>query len=318
MSRALVLLSGEETSIPEAEARALFLTYDQTTTFEKPEKRVLIAETRADPEKVARRIAYARRVGPLIGEPMDAYETVKGRKVRLRVFKSGVKREPRFDVGAYLRGLDAEVDLKSPEYEFTLIEGPQSFLALTRPAAMAQRWSLRSPRKRAFFHPSAIFPKLSRALVNMARCREGEVFVDPFAGTGSLLIEASECSLRAVALDRSTEMAHGALANMKKLGQAWEGVVRADALASPLLRADGLATDVPYGRASSTMGRTASSLVDSLLNWAPTVLASERRMVVMHARELGVAGTSELEVEEEHYLYVHRKLTRAVTVLRRK
>ena len=56
---------------------------------------------------------------------------------------------------------------------------------------MRQDWVIRRPRARPFFHPAAIFPKLSRALVNLSRVGAGEVFLDPFCGTGSLLLEAT-------------------------------------------------------------------------------------------------------------------------------
>ncbi|MDG7016270.1 MAG: hypothetical protein JRM82_02735, partial [Nitrososphaerota archaeon] len=59
-NRSLVLLSGEGTTVPLAEAQALFLAYDSTSKFRHPEDRVLIAESDADPSKVAGRIAFAR------------------------------------------------------------------------------------------------------------------------------------------------------------------------------------------------------------------------------------------------------------------
>lgn len=315
-SKFLALLSGEGTTIPEAEARALFLTYDPSSTFESPEPRVLVALSGADPSLVASRIAFSRRVGLLISKASDAARTVKGKRVRFRSFSLGPT-EP-VDPGKVLEDLDAEVDLEHPDFEFTLVQGKRTYLALTTPEKMNQGWSLRRPRRRAYFHPSAIFPKLSRAIVNLSRVKEGQVFLDPFAGTGSIPIEAAEVGARAVAVDISREMNTGALANMKKFGQRWLGVVRADSQSSPLTLVDAIATDVPYGRASSTGGKEPHVVLQDALETLPRLLRPGSRMVIMHAKRSPMELGSAWALEEEHHLYVHKMLTRTITVLRRR
>jgi tRNA (guanine10-N2)-dimethyltransferase len=199
-----------------------------------------------------------------------------------------------------------------------VVEGKARYLALTSPARMRQGWSLRRPRSRPFFHPSAIFPKLSRALVNLSRCREGELFLDIFAGTGSLAIEAAEIGARVLAFDRDRTMTRGSLANMKAFGQEWLGTVRCDSFCPPVTEVDAIATDVPYGRASSTQGREAADVLSEALRAAHSLLKSGSRMVVMHPEDLRAEPASGWSLEEEHSLYVHKRLTRTITVLRRR
>jgi 16S rRNA G966 N2-methylase RsmD len=315
-SRSLVLLSGEGTSLPEAEARALFLAYDPGSRFERPERRLLVAESRADPEVIASRVAFARRVGRMVDNPSDASRLLKGKRIRLRNFDLVSK--PALNPSHFLRGFDVQVDLENPEVELTLVRGVADYLAITSPGMMRQEWSLRRPRVRAFFHPSAIFPKLARALVNMSRVREGQVFLDPFAGTGSLPLEGALVGARVVANDRAEKMVKGSMANMRRFGQQWLGVVRSDALRLPLRGVDAIATDVPYGRASSTMGAGGMEVLRGALTSLPGLLAAGSRMVVMHSKDDPVDGSRELELEEEHDLQVHKKLTRRISVLRRR
>lgn len=317
MNRSLVLLSGEGTTIPDAEARALFLTYDPQSRFESPEKRVLLVDSHADPFRVGSRVAFSRRVGRLIERPLDAQAGVRGRRVRLRNFDLGDEK-PGVDPKEVLEGLDAAVDLKNPDYEFTLVRGRRDYLALSRPSKMNQAWSRRRPRSRAFFHPSAIFPKLARALVNLSRFREGEVFLDPFSGTGSLAIEAFEAGASVIASDQVARMTLGSLANMNHLGQGWLGVIRADAFSHPVRRVDAIATDLPYGRASSTRGEEPQDIVRKTLENLPPLLGEGSRMVIMHPQTLKVDGSAEMVLEEEHHLYVHKFLTRTISILRRK
>ncbi len=312
-----MLLSGEGTTIPAAEAKALFLAYDPDAKFVFPEKRIMIAESRAEPTLVARRVAFARRVGVLLDDPADASSMLRRKKVRLTAFRTTALK-PEVVPGNLLRGIDAEVDLVNPDYEVTVVDGEKRYFALTVPREMNQAWHLRRPRKRAFFHPSAIFPKLSRALVNLTRCREGQILLDPFAGTGSILLEAAEVGALPLASDQTGAMTRGSLANMKKFAQSWLGVIRADAFSLPLTRVDAIATDTPYGRASSTRGSGATTIVETAIGRFPSLLRPGSRMVMMHPKDVPVHDTPKLAVEEEHHLYVHKRLTRAITILRRR
>ena len=316
-NRSLVLLSGEGSTVPLAEAKALFLAYDLRSSFESPEPRVLIADSASDPARVGSRIAFARRVGELVEERSELRDRLRGRRVRFRAFdlrREGAAPGP----DEYLEGPDVTVDLAAPELEVTLVRGARDYVAVTAPGRMMQGWSLRRPRRRPFFHPSAIFPKLSRALVNLSRCREGDVFFDPFAGTGSIPIEARLVGADVVAVDLSERMARGCLGNMRHFGQEWLGVIRADSARLPVRKVGAVATDVPYGRASSTRGRLPREMVDLVLPSLASVTAPRSLMVVMHPREVPVAGTEELSVLEEHHLHVHKLLTRTITVLERR
>ncbi len=313
----LVLLSGEGTTIPAAEARALFLAYDPGSEFQSPDPRLLTVRSSADPFRVGSRIAFARRVGLVPNDRSEIRTLLKGRRVRFREFDL-TKRAAAANPEKFLGDIDAAVDLQNPEYELTLVRGEEDILAITSPMTMSQRWSKRRPRSRAFFHPSAIFPKLSRALVNLSRCREDDVFLDPFAGTGSIPVEASIVGARVLAVDVSQLMADGALSNMKHFGQAWLGVVRADSTQPPVIVANAIATDMPYGRASSTRGRKPEEIVSLILPALASVLKSSSFLVLMHPQAVPVEGSRLFDIIEEHHLHVHKLLTRTITVLRRR
>jgi len=316
-NRSAVLLSGEGNTIPAAEAKALFLTYDPASEFEQLGSRVLLATSSADPFKIGGRIAFARRVGCVLENQSEGEALLKGRRIRFRAYSCDL-REVQADPEEYLKGIEATVDLESPEYELALIRCSQDLLAVSSPGTMRQRWSTRRPRSRPFFHPSAIFPKLSRALVNLSRCKEGESFLDPFAGTGSLPIEAYLVGARVAAVDLSEEMTRGALRNMTHFGQSWAGVVRADSTRLPFARADAVATDIPYGRASSTRGRTTSEILELLLASLAEIMGPSSHAVIMHPQPVGVEPNADFALVEEHHLHVHKLLTRTISVIRRR
>ncbi|MDG6901895.1 MAG: hypothetical protein JRM80_08035 [Nitrososphaerota archaeon] len=316
-NRALVLLSGEGTTLPSAEAKALFLAYDQDSKFESPHRRILIADSRADPLRVGSRIAFARRVGRLVESRAEAAGIVEGHRVRFRSIDVR-ERQGAASPEPYMEGLDVTVDLDDPEYELTVVRGDDEYFAVTAPTMMKQGWSMRRPRKRPFFHPAAIFPKLSRALVNLTRCREGEVFLDPFCGTGSIPIEAHVIGARVLAADIADNMVRGALRNMKHFGQDWLGVIRADAGMTPIRGADAVATDIPYGRASSARGRAPKDVMEDLVARVASLMSSGSLLVVMHPQTVPAPESRELHILEEHHLHVHKLLTRTITVLGRR
>jgi tRNA (guanine10-N2)-dimethyltransferase len=323
------MLSRESTGIPEAEARTLVSDLDPTAKFESPEGGLLVAETSADPAGIEARVAFARRVGLFVpdGELDDEQiSLLRSGTYRVRVFgkgDGGKKREEAI-ISSIAEKVGGEVSLDSPDREVSAYvgkDGGRTYLAISMPLSMRQGWATRRPRSRAFFHPSAIFPKLSRALVNLSGVQPGDAFLDPFCGTGSLLIEASIIGAEPVGIDIARKMVRGARRNSIKYGQPWLGLVRADSTSLPIREVGAVATDIPYGRASSSGGLQSSEILRSLVEGVPAVLPKGGKLVVMHPKSLEVVPiakeTGGLRVEQELEIYIHRTLTRTITVMRR-
>ncbi|WP_069808229.1 TRM11 family SAM-dependent methyltransferase [Vulcanisaeta thermophila] len=87
--------------------------------------------------------------------------------------------------------------------------------------------------------------RIARLLVNLARAREGAVFLDPFMGSGTIVYEAAMVGARAVGIDLDRRLLTGVNAD-------FVDVVNADSLLMPLRgdSVDSMATDPPYGRFS--------------------------------------------------------------------
>jgi putative methyltransferase (TIGR01177 family) len=322
------MLSREETGIPEAEAMALVSDVDPSAKFESPEGGLLLAETSADPAAIEARVAFSRRVGVFVpdGELGDEHVSLLRRGTyRVRVYGEGDggKGEEAI-ISKIAERVEGKVSLDDPDREVSAYvgeDGAKTYLAITMPRSMRPGWATRRPRSRAFFHPSAIFPKLSRALVNFSGVQPGEAFLDPFCGTGSLLIEASIVGAEPLGIDLARKMVRGARRNSIKYGQPWLGIVRADSRRLPIREVGAISTDIPYGRASSAGGSEMSKILRSLVEGAPEVLPAGRKLVVMHPKSLLVEPiakeTGRLRVERELDIYIHRTLTRTITVMRR-
>ncbi len=216
----------------------------------------------------------------------------------------------------------AKVNLKSPQKTFFGIVTENRFIFGLKVAEIPTKPLFeRSPQKRPFFHPSAMLPKLARCMVNLAQPRNGDLILDPFCGTASMLIEAGLMGYRVVGLDVQSSMVRGSLRNFLHLGVKAEGMVVADAEHLPMSRIDCVVTDPPYGRSATTLGRTTRSIVESFLSNVGKVLPKGRRICIAAPKSVEISGMAKglgFKHVESHLVYVHRSLTREIAVLEKK
>jgi tRNA (guanine10-N2)-dimethyltransferase len=173
----------------------------------------------------------------------------------------------------------------------------------------------RNPGKRAFFHPGVMMPRIARALVNISCARPGELLLDPFCGTGGILLEAGLMGIHAVGSDFDPFMVCGSRQNLSS-----GTLLVSDAASLPLRDAsvDAVVTDFPYGqsvciRREGTMER----LYDRALSEIHRVLKDGRRAVVVTHRDISDIAGQHMTILQRHTQRVHKSLTRRILVLER-
>jgi tRNA (guanine10-N2)-dimethyltransferase len=227
------------------------------------------------------------------------------------------------EIGAAVldRVAGAKVRLIRPDVTFFgVLTG--GFLVLGRKLAeiVPKVFVLRGPRRRPFFHPSAMPAKLARCMVNLAQPRVGDVVLDPFCGTAAMLIEAGLMGCRVVGFDVQWRMVRGSLRNLRHFGVEPDGILMADARFPPVRHVDCAVTDPPYGRSAKTLGREVGDIVEDFLRVAEDSVARGQRLCIAFPKGVRIqkfAGGSGFKVVESHYVYVHRSLTREIAVLER-
>ncbi len=219
---------------------------------------------------------------------------------------------------AYREG-GGTVDLRHPARRFWLHRTATDQLRLSEEIAVVDRTAFAARRlpRFPFQRPVTLPRRLARAAVNLARVRTGDRVVDPFVGTGTLLLEAALVGALAVGIDREAVMIRGTLRNFESVGRHPQQLLQADAEVAathfPPASFDALVTDPPYGRASPTGGEPPEALVRRVIRaWSDRVRAGGRLVVIVPA-ELGplpVRGA--LEYSGQHR--VHRSLVREFRV----
>jgi tRNA (guanine10-N2)-dimethyltransferase len=185
----------------------------------------------------------------------------------------------------------------------------------------------RRPRKKPFFHPSAMNAKLARCMVNLAHARPGEIVLDPFCGTGTTLIEAALIGCKAVGTDVSRRMVTGTRRNLAKFGAEAEAIMLADARKLPFTKVDVVVTDPPYGKSATTLKSSTRMLIINVLSSAKPLLNMGQRICIglplmgngceaerLSATLADFTRNLGFKTVESHLLYIHRSLSREIVV----
>jgi len=215
------------------------------------------------------------------------------------------------------------VDLKTPQKTFVgILIGDRFIFGLRVAEIKPKSFVERGPRKRVFFHPTAMPAKLARCMVNLAQPKRGELVLDPFCGTGSFLVEAGLIGCRVLGFDADRRMIEGTMRNLCYYGVEPEGLALADARSMPAADSsiDSVVTDPPYGISATTLGARTADLVEGFLSNIIDKIKKGRRVCIAAPMNIGIGELGErlgFKHLESHFVYVHRRLTREIAVLRR-
>ncbi|MBI0583331.1 MAG: RsmD family RNA methyltransferase [Methanomassiliicoccus sp.] len=325
-------LSGEHPTLPQAEAYgccAAECDYFQCST-DGPGYAVFGFESdRFD--GIASRLALTHRLGRYLGSstPEDAMRLAGDLDLPSGSFAVRAKRFQQHHMDLNLNRLAAavggvsgagrKIDLTSPEVELRLFISDRVHFYLLGAEVDRSQFEARKVAERPFFSPISLHPKFARALVNMTFVKRGDRLLDPFCGTGGVLIEAASIGVRACGSDISPEMVDGCRRNMEHFGLPWDAIEVADIgdIATTFGTVAAVATDPPYGRATSTMREPLGDLYDRAMGSIASVLERGSRAGVVLPRPCPERMDG-LELVHGHVQKVHRSLSRNYCVLRRR
>jgi tRNA (guanine10-N2)-dimethyltransferase len=213
----------------------------------------------------------------------------------------------------------AKVNLTGPDKTFFGVLTGKKFVFGLKLAEISPKPFLdRTPRKKPFFHPSAMQPKLARCMVNLAQPKAGELVLDPFCGTASILIEAGLIQCKVMGFDVQRRMVKGSLSNLLRYGIHPQGMGVADAWNMPILKVDCVVTDPPYGRVSTTLGQDVQTVVRRFLAAIKDKIPVGKHICMASPKSIKIGRISAsigFKCNESHFVYVHRNLTREIVVL---
>jgi tRNA (guanine10-N2)-dimethyltransferase len=340
LERFFFLLSGEHPTIPYSEVYAILESNDVKFRRVSQYDQVLIIDTKGSADDIIKeRAAYAMEGGKFIlrSEPSELalerpcsdvdWSFLVGRSFGVKV--SRVKEYWRGVSTQKLQGIvgeivkrktDSRVNLERPEIWIRgVVTDGGFFLYMLDFQSDRRSFTVRRPKTRPYFHPGVLDPKLSRAFVNLSRVNRGEIFLDPFCGTGGFLIEAALVGCDVCGMDLDIRMVPGAQRNLNHYGLE-ANLIHGDARNLPIRRVDGIATDPPYGRGTSTKGEDVKAILSGFLREAQRVIKEGGYLCTAAPIELNpgeLVKRAGFELHEKHSMRVHKSLTRSIIIAKR-
>ncbi len=206
------------------------------------------------------------------------------------------------------------VNLEAPETGIILFVTPKIAFCCLIVSEIRHDFERRKPKLRPGFSPVSLDPKLARGMVNLLGADKG-IILDPFCGTGGLLIEAGLIGFKVVGYDIDEEMLEKSKANLRYCGIEHFSLAIQDSTKMSS-RYDYVVSDLPYGRNSRM---TSGNLYLDFLMRLRKVL--KKRAVIAfpnfvdHKVLLKKAG---FRILSEYRHYIHKSLSKKIVVIERK
>jgi len=261
-------LSGEHPTLPLAEAMALCHTINEVIALGTKEE-IFTA---------------------LSNYPIKQKFKIEGRKFKKEGSISYLKKE-----FGELLAKNAKVDLQNPDVIFRIFIEDSVFFCRKISSIERKSFEQRKPQNRPFSSPISIHPKFARAIVNLSQLKKGETLLDPFCGTGGILIEAGLIGAKVIGID------------VKKKNYELYAMDMREAC---IEKVDCIVSDFPYGRSTYTGGELHLLYDKAFEKMKEWVKEGGKAVIGLPSKEFIDMGKKYFKLKEVHPLRVHKSLTR--------
>ena len=326
-------LSKEYSDMPKAEVLACLKAEKIKYDVVESNNDVLIVEIRDGKDvfnKLAKRISMSFHVNELLFYCETSVSEIKKNafdkdinhegsiaiKYRNRSEKVDSQKIVRTLAEIYAQG--RKVVLDDPDVEIrALITDKRVYVGVKKYLVDRTQFEKRKIQNRPFFSPITLHPRLARALVNLSAVKKNQILLDPFCGTGGILLEAGLIGVKVIGSDIEDKMINGSKKTLEFYGVKNYELFCADVgkLNKLVNKVDAVVTDLPYGKATTTKGEEISQLYNRAFENIASILDEDCRFVVgLSNKDMISLGEKYFSLLEVHRCRVHRSLTRYFVV----
>ena len=208
-----------------------------------------------------------------------------------------------------------KTELKNPDVKILFYTGSKIIISIfkTKTQTAYKKCLEHHVKYRPYFSPISIHPRIARSMVNLSKCLPKSRIVDPFCGTGGILIEAADMKMEAIGIDISDRMVENSIGNLKHFG--FKGKIKeGDVGILKEEKYEGIVTDPPYGISSSSNKENIESLLERTLQIFSDCLKSDQRAVIAVSNPK-LIQSKDFKVIYQFECYIHKSLTRHIIVL---
>lgn len=257
---------------------------------------------------------FGRKVTDIDLKTLKKQVAVRAKKIPKSVDKPSTEMERA--VGGHLTRAGFSINFKAPK-DTVRIYLTQKSQYYGRKVFESDRkqFEERKDKNRPFQSPVSLHPRIARALVNLARVKKGDKILDPFVGTGGILIEAGLMGANVNGIDLKHWMVEGSKKNLKHYKvRHYVGQGDALTLGDKFKGFDAVITDPPYGRNTTKEGL--DKLYKDFMAAAPKYIRKDGYLVLSSHKER-LPKSPSMKLIETHTLYIHKTLTKKIFVYRK-
>lgn len=295
-------LAGEDRELASSELKGFLRSQD---VDEKPEIKDEFALTETEPSQL-KRLALVHEVGKVI-EISDSLKTDYRPTGAYAVRAENVDKEIEKKLGERMQTDRNNVDLENPS-EIIKVYSLGEEYCIARIVEDIDRglFQKRKNQERPFSSPISLDPVLARVMVNLSEVSPGGSIIDPFCGTGGILIEAGLCGIKPFGLDLQEEMVGGTSENLENYGIIAYNIKQGDISDIEDIfdrEFDSVITDLPYGQSSKKEGEPVEMFLEKA-----TKLTAGKIVFMSDQPEIK-------DLDPQHEIYVHKNLTRYIYII---
>ena len=206
------------------------------------------------------------------------------------------------------------VNLTHPEIELrAVVTDDIAYIGIKKATLDTSHFQKRRGHFRPFLLPITLHPKIARSLVNLSAIKKHETLLDPFCGTGGILLEAGLLGIHIIGSDIEEKMIDGCRKNLEFYHLNNFTLFCADIadVSKRVCSVDAVVTDFPYARATTTKGEQLTQLYNRAFMNISQILKKNRRAVIgLSNEEILSVGKNYLTMLEKYPIISHRNLTR--------
>lgn len=294
------------------------------------DQNLFIIDKKINAERLSKRLAYTRKIYrllfytgwenllPLIKR--FPWKKVYEENFRLRISNMCRKKLPKDYnekalAGYIWRGVDnPKVRLKDAKTSIELFFTKDAVYCAKLLHKIEGGFEERKAHKRPKLHPTAMHPKLARAMINLTGIKRG-VILDPFCGSGGILIETGLMGMQPVGFDIDKNMLARAKMNLDHFNIKEYELKQNDATRFRT-NIDYAVTDLPYGLNSKA--EELNNLYTRFLNNLHKRLRKKAAVsfpdFIDYRRIVKKSG---FMIEKDYDYYLHKSLSKKIIVIKK-
>ena len=216
-----------------------------------------------------------------------------------------------------------KVKLRNPKSLVRLVAFENTvYVAVEKIKLNKKHFEESKPHKRPFFYPGSMSPKLARCMVNLSRVKEGQLLLDPFCGTGGILIEAGLIGCKVVGSDIYWKMKNGTAINLEHYGITDYRTFNLDVRELKMYeKVASVVTDPPYGISTSTGDIEGNDIFKEFFHSIYNNMKDDAYLCMASPHYVDLNPMMDevgFELVEQYSIKMHRSLTRIISVIRKK